>query len=49
MPKAKVRYSQFRCGLCNRKLPVEQYVYSRHTGARYCLPGKCKSRQKESE
>jgi len=52
MPKAKVKLSQFRCALCGRKLPVEQYVYSRHTGARYCLPteAKCKPRQKkESE
>jgi len=47
MPKAKL--SQFTCGLCGRKLPVEQYVYSRHTGARYCLPteAKCKPRQKK--
>jgi hypothetical protein len=45
MPKVKL--SQFTCGLCGRKLPVEQYVYSRHTGARYCLPGRCKPRQKK--
>jgi len=49
MPKAKAKLSQFRCALCGRKLPQEQYVYSRHTGNRYCLPtrAECKPRRKE--
>ena len=49
MTVAKRRLSQFRCNLCGRKLPQEEYVYSRHTGKHYCLEGKCKPRRKESE
>jgi hypothetical protein len=49
MPKVKVKLSGFRCALCGRKLPIEEYVYSRFTGNRYCLEGKCKPRPKESE
>lgn len=29
----------YRCASCGRKLTNERWVYSRHTGARYCLPG----------
>lgn len=29
----------YHCGDCGRKLPAERWVYSRHTGARYCTPG----------
>jgi len=43
----KVKLSQFRCALCGRKLPQEQYVYSRHTGARYCLPTEPKCKPKK--
>jgi len=47
---AKQKLSQFRCALCGRKLPVEQYVYSRHTGNRYCLPTeKCQPKPKKEE
>lgn len=46
MPKAKVKLSQFSCALCGRRLPVEQYLYSRFTGQRYCLPGQCKTDRK---
>lgn len=27
------------CGQCGRKLPHEQWVFSSHTGNRYCWPG----------
>ena len=49
MPKAKVKLSQYRCAICRRKLPQDQWVYSRHTGNRYCFDGKCKAPTKESE
>lgn len=29
----------YRCADCGRKLTAERWVYSRHTGARYCTPG----------
>jgi hypothetical protein len=45
----KVKLSEFRCALCRRRLPQEQYVYSRHTGNRYCLEGKCKTDRKEKD
>lgn len=45
---AKPKLSQFRCAKCGRKLPVEQYVYSRFTGQRYCWPGACKAKRKEA-
>lgn len=35
----KVKLSTYRCAICRRRLPQEQWVYSRHTGNRYCLPG----------
>jgi len=46
----KVPLSDYRCAVCGKRLPKEQWVYSRHTGNRYCLPtnDKCKPRQKES-
>jgi len=32
------------CAACNRRLPPERWVYSQHTGARYCWPGEgCQS------
>jgi len=45
------KLSQFRCAICRRRLPQDQWVYSRHTGNRYCLPGvKCEPKpKKESE
>ena len=42
----KVKLSQFRCALCGRKLPQEQWVFSRHSGNRYCLEGQCKTDRK---
>ena len=42
MPATKVKLTDHRCAICRRKLPSEQWVFSRHTGNRYCLPGtKC--------
>lgn len=47
---AKQKLSDYRCAICRRRLPQEQWVYSRHTGNRYCLPGaKCKPDRKESK
>ena len=47
----KVKLSEHRCAICRRRLPTEQWVFSRHTGNRYCLPGaKCKTpTRKEDE
>lgn len=30
---------EYDCGDCGRRLPHERWIYSRHTGARYCTPG----------
>lgn len=30
---------EYRCGQCGRRLKAERWVYSRHTGSRYCWPG----------
>jgi hypothetical protein len=30
---------EYHCADCGRKLPHERWIYSRHTGARYCTPG----------
>ena len=27
---------EYRCGVCGRRLPHERWIYSRHTGSRYC-------------
>lgn len=35
--KPKIRI--YVCGVCGRKLKNERWVYSGHTGARYCRPG----------
>lgn len=37
--KEKRKKSRFRCAVCRRFLPQERWVYSQHTGNRYCLPG----------
>jgi hypothetical protein len=42
----KVKLSEHRCALCGRRLPQEQWVYSRHTDQRYCLEGQCKTDRK---
>lgn len=26
-----------RCALCHTRLPAQQWIYSRHTGNRFCL------------
>ena len=31
--------SKHRCGRCNRRLRQDHWVYSTHTGKRYCWPG----------
>jgi len=36
------KLTKFRCGLCGRRLPENEYVYSRFTNTRYCLEGKCR-------
>lgn len=34
----------YRCNACGRQLPHQRWVYSRHTGSRYCWPGEgCQS------
>ena len=30
---------EYRCAVCRRKLRPERWVFSSHTGNRYCLPG----------
>lgn len=44
----KVKLSDHKCGVCGRRLPSEQWVYSQHTGNRYCLPTQrdCKPKPK---
>ena len=34
----------YRCALCNRRLRDERWIYSRHSGNRYCFPGECHRR-----
>lgn len=35
--------TEHRCAKCGRRLRKERWVYSRHTGNRYCWPGEgCK-------
>ena len=29
---------EYHCGLCGRKLKHEEWIYSQHTGARFCQP-----------
>jgi hypothetical protein len=33
------RGEPYRCARCDRELAPERWVYSHHTGARYCWPG----------
>jgi hypothetical protein len=33
------RGEPYRCARCDRELEPERWVYSHHTGARYCWPG----------
>jgi hypothetical protein len=47
MPKAKVKLSDYSCAQCGRRLPQEEWVYSRFTGNRYCLEGQCKAKKKK--
>ena len=36
-----------KCERCRRVLPRDRWIYSRHTGARYCWPGEgCGKRSK---
>lgn len=28
----------YQCGVCGKRRPAEQMIYSSHTGARYCKP-----------
>jgi len=37
--KAKAATRTYRCGQCGRKLKQEHWIYSGHTGSRYCYPG----------
>ena len=37
------KLSDYRCAQCGRRLPQDEWVYSRFTGNRYCLEGKCRS------
>ena len=39
MTVATRKYTTFRCAICNRKLKHNRYVYSSHTGRRFCWPG----------
>jgi hypothetical protein len=32
-------FSKHRCAACNRRLREGQWIFSRHTRQRYCLPG----------
>ncbi len=42
--------TEYQCGVCGRRLPLDRWIYSRHTGARYCWPGECrKTRPKKEE
>lgn len=34
-----VKKRVYLCAKCNRRLKDGQWVFSRHTGLRYCLPG----------
>jgi hypothetical protein len=44
--KPKPKFSQYVCGVCRRRLKVDRWVYSTHTGNRYCLPGEgCQKRK----
>jgi hypothetical protein len=45
--KSQPKLSEHRCGVCGRRLRQEQWVYSRHTGNRYCLPTVKDCRPKE--
>jgi len=33
----------YTCGVCSKTLKNERWIYSRHTGQRYCWPGECKA------
>ena len=39
MKTQKKKLSDHRCAICNRRLYVDRWVYSRHTCVRYCPPG----------
>ena len=30
---------KYQCATCGRRLKVGRWVYSKHTGSRYCWPG----------
>lgn len=32
-------YTRYLCARCGRRLKREHFVYSSHTGLRYCWPG----------
>ena len=36
----------YTCGVCSKTLKNERWIYSRHTGQRYCWPGECKADRK---
>jgi len=36
----------YRCGMCNRRLKLNRWVYSTHTKGRYCWPGEGCQRKK---
>jgi hypothetical protein len=45
----KRKKSRFRCAVCRRYLPQERWVYSSHTGNRFCYPGEgCQKPKKEA-
>ena len=37
---------EYHCGCCGRRLRDERWIYSTHTGARFCWPGECKTEKK---
>jgi len=42
-PTSKRTYT---CGVCAKTLKDERWIYSQHTGQRYCWPGECRTDRK---
>ena len=40
--KPKPAARTYSCGSCGKTLKAERWIYSRHTGSRYCWPGECR-------
>jgi len=36
----------YSCGSCGKTLKNERWIFSRHTGSRYCWPGECRGEKK---